>query len=206
MKTCHEHLAVKFTQQEWFNCIPRLLLLFIYTFPDDPVIWNGKASMCYSSPHRPSIISLAARCLRWSKSQVGLAVLSTGNFLKLPITPNEQPEPFQCQVYSLPVRSSANRLVSLHSHLVDPSIRLPWKLNPCIYQQFPDLLVTIWFLTLLDSLLQIQLVLCLTKPTIALWAVFSTLPCSHDRCCLSCCGVSSKTLARWVHLHSPLTS
>lgn len=61
------------------------------------------------------------------------------------ITPNEQTEPFQCQVYSLPVGLSANRLVSLDSHMVDPRecIRLPWKLNPSIYQQFPDLLVMI---------------------------------------------------------------
>lgn len=33
----------------------------------------------------------------------------------LPITPNEQTEPFHCQVYFLPVGLSANRLVSLHS-------------------------------------------------------------------------------------------
>lgn len=61
------------------------------------------------------------------------------------ITPNEQAEPFQCQVNSLPVGLSANRLVSLGSHMVDPGecIRLPWKLNPPIYQQFPDLLVMI---------------------------------------------------------------
>lgn len=114
----------------------------------------------------------------------------------LPITPNEQTEPFQRQVCSLPVGLSANRLVSLDSHMVDPKegIRLSWKLNPCIYQQFPDLLV----LTLSDSLLQIQLVLCLTNPTIALMMslVHNTLPYSHRRCYVSCHGVSSKALAR----------
>lgn len=101
----------------------------------------------------------------------------------LPITPHEQTEPLQGQVYSLPAGLSKTRLVSLDSHVVDPRecIRLPWKPSPCIYQQFPDLLVMTSFLTFLDSPLQIQLVLCQANPTQLVMSCAQHPPCSHHR-------------------------
>ena len=92
---------------------------------------------------------------------------------------------FKHGVCFLPAGSSVNRLVSPNSDLMGPRghIRISCKFTLCIYQQFPYPLVMFWFISFLDSLLQIHPVLSLTSAIIALTTslAFNTLLYSHKQ-------------------------